>query len=75
MTLDQIIRKAYIVYIASNDKEYNWVNMCDPYTSSEASTLRDSPELMDSYKEAVREFNYPDSRSRIICMYHIGDTV
>ena len=75
MNLDQIIRKAYIVYVASNDTVYDWMCMNDPYTSNEASKLRESLELMNSYKEVVRNFNYPNSKARLICTYHIGEVV
>ena len=73
MTLDTIIRKAFVVYVATNDQIYSFICSNDPYTSSEASVLKESQELMNLAKEVVRGYEYPDARSKAICMYHIGE--
>lgn len=73
MTHNEVVRKAFIVFVAKNDEVFDRMCMCDPYTSGEAGELRESAAKMEEVIKIVRNAKYEDDKVKAICMYHIGD--
>ena len=73
MIYSDIIRKAFIVFVAKNDEVFNRMCICDPYTSGEAGELRESAAKMKEAIKIVRNAKYEDDKVKAVCMYHIGD--
>ena len=73
MTHNEVVRKAFIVFVAKNDEVFARMCMSDPYTSGEASELRESAAKMEKAIKMVRDAEYEDDRIKAACMYHIGE--